>query len=154
MFYKMVEMGIGGNLLNVLQRMYTHTKYAVKVDGFVSRPFTSCVGVKQGCPLSPLLFNMYLSDLPAIFDTTCFPVVVNSLTTNCLLFADDLVLLSESPEGLQHCIERLGNYCTRWGLKINLSKTKIVIFNKGGMKISKFKFLLYNNHSRGPYSSA
>ena len=50
--------------------MYAHSNYAMKVDGFVSIPFASFVGVKQGCPLSPLLFNMYLSDLPAIFDTS------------------------------------------------------------------------------------
>ena len=104
------------------------------------------VGVKQGCVLSPLLFNLYLSDLPAVFnDNDCSPVHVNSLSTNCLMFADDLVLLSETADGLQECINRLDAYCKKWSLNINLSKTKVIIFNKGGHKISKFKFHLHNN---------
>ena len=68
---------------------------------------------------------------------------MNNLSTNCLLFADDLVLLSESPQGLQNCLDKLGSYCHKWGLNVNLSKTKIVLFNKGGMKITRYKFYLY-----------
>ena len=118
----------------------------MKINGFISRPFASSVGVKQGCVLSPLLFNLYLSDLPAVFnDNDCFPVHVNSLSTNCLMFADDLVLLSETADGLQKCINRLDAYCKKWSLNINLSKTKVIIFNKGGHKISNFKCHLHNN---------
>ena len=102
------------------------------------------VGVKQGCVLSPLLFNMFISDLPDIFTADCDPVTVNSLSTNSLLFADDLVMLSESAEGLQNCIDKLEGYCNKWGLCINQSKTKVIIFNKGGMKISKFRFCVNN----------
>ena len=46
--------------------MYKSAKYAVKVNGDVYEPFDSQVGVKQGCVLSPLLFNLYLSDFPDI----------------------------------------------------------------------------------------
>ena len=145
LFYKMLKMGIGGNFIKVLQSMYSQTKYAVKVDNRISEPFLSSVGVKQGCVLSPLLFNLYLSDLPCIFDNSCDPVSVNALSTNCLLFADDLVLLSESSQGLNACINRLDTYCRKWGLTINLAKTKVIIFNKGGHKISKFKFFLQDN---------
>ena len=80
LFYKMLKMGIGGNFIKVLQSMYSQTKYAVKVDNRISEPFLSSVGVKQCCVLSPLLFNLYLSDLPCIFDNSCDPVSVNALS--------------------------------------------------------------------------
>ena len=100
----------------------------------------SLIGVKQGCVLSPLLFNMYVSDIPDIFDDACRPVTVISLTTNSMPFADDLVLLSESAECIQRCIGKLENYCHQWGLTINQDKTKVIIINKGGKKLKKIKF--------------
>ena len=48
---------------------------------------------------------------------------------NHLLFADDLVLISEKPSGLQHCLNALLEvYCEEWGLNINTKKTQIMIF--------------------------
>ena len=123
-------MGIDGNILQLLQNMYQQVQYCVKLNGKVSKPFNSSIGVKQGCVLSPLLFNMYVSDIPDIFDDACHPVTVNSLTTNSMLFADDLVLLSESAEDIQRCLGKLENYCHQWGLTINQDKTKVIIFNK------------------------
>ena len=125
LFYKMLNMG-------------------VKIDGNISKHFLPQVGVKQGCVLSPLPFNMFISDLPDIFDDTCDPATVNSLSTNSLLLADDLVILSESAKGLQTCINTLESHCNQWGLSIIQSKTKMIIFNKGGMKISGFRFHVTN----------
>ena len=56
------------------------------------------------------------------------------------MFADDLVLLSETSDGLQNCFDKLAQYCQKWGLTINMDKTKVVIFNKGGYKFKRFKF--------------
>ena len=56
------------------------------------------------------------------------------------MFADDLVLISESHTGLQNCLSELYNYCKKWGLSINTDKTKVVIFNKGGHKYKNYHF--------------
>ena len=56
------------------------------------------------------------------------------------MFADDLVLLSESAEGLQKCIDKLDDYCSMWGLSVNIDKTKVIIFNKGGKRYCRHKF--------------
>jgi hypothetical protein len=48
-----------------------------------------------------------------------------------LMYADDLILLSETKEGLQSQIDKLSDYCTKWKLKVNIKKTKIMIFNRG-----------------------
>lgn len=56
------------------------------------------------------------------------------------MFADDLVLLSESSEGLQKSINNLSDYCAKWDLTVNLQKTKIIIFNKAGKQLKNFHF--------------
>ncbi len=87
------------------------------------------------------LFNLYLNDLPDIFDNTCTPAVLYKEHINCLLFADDLILISQTEEGLQNCLSKLNEYCEKWILKINTDKTKIIIFNKSGkiLKHNDFK---------------
>ena len=59
-----------------------------------------------------------------------------------ILWADDLILLSESKEELQFLLDNVSNYCKRWQLLVNLSKSKIMIIN--GKKNEKPIFL-YNN---------
>ena len=145
LFYKLIKVGIGGCFLNTLISMYKSVRYAVKVNGDVYEPFDSQVGVKQGCVMSPLLFNLYLSDFPDIFDSTCEPVMINNTSVNCLMFADDIVIMSESAQGLQNCLDKVSTYCNLWGLTVNIKKTNVIIFNKGGHKISRFKFFLGEN---------
>ena len=142
LLYKLVKLGIGGNFLNVIDSMYRNVFYRIKIDGYLSERIPSSIGVKQGCVLSPLLFNLFPSDLPSIFSTDCHPVELCNLKLNCLMFADDLVLVSQSAEGLQNCLNKLQTYCKKWCLTVNTDKTKVVIFNKGGHRISRYTFRL------------
>ena len=59
---------------------------------------------------------------------------------NSLLYADDLVILSRSKTALQNCLNALSLYCDKWRLKINLKKTKIIIFQKRPKKSIDIKF--------------
>jgi hypothetical protein len=65
-----------------------------------------------------------------IDNTQTKPVSLGVHTFNHLLYADDLVILSESPTGLQHCLNALDNYCEKWRLNINIKKTKVMILSK------------------------
>ena len=49
------------------------------------------------------------------------------------MYADDLIILSETEDGLQKCLDKLNSYVNKWKLKINIKKTKIIIFQKGGI---------------------
>ena len=100
-------------------------------------------GVKQGCILSPLLFNIFISDLtkhlgkdgsnPVRIDETMF--------LNSLIWADDLLLLSESENGLNKMLANLKDYTKSNLIRVNLEKTNYMIFNKGGRLIRrKFMF--------------
>ena len=54
-------------------------------------------------------------------------------------------MLSESASGIQHCLNKLHTYCSKWNLTINTSKTKVLIFNKGGHLYKKYKFTYGSN---------
>ena len=81
--------------------MYSSVLFSVKCDTKLTDSFETKVGVKQGCVLSPIFFNIFLSDLPDIFDSNCHPVKLNNTSLHCLLYADDLIILSERSDGLQ-----------------------------------------------------
>ena len=60
------------------------------------------------------------------------------------MYADDLVLMSQTKERLQKCLDRLYEYCQKWKLVVNTDKTKIMVFNKSGKMFRKCRFT-YNN---------
>lgn len=123
--------------------MYTNLKFVTKQDKYISNICNAYKGVRQGDGLSPLLFNLYTNDLPSIFDhSESDPILLNTTRLNCLLYADDLILFSESVKGLQSCLNKLSVYCSKWKLKINTNKTKIMIFSKGKRKSSSYNFTL------------
>ena len=92
------------------------------------------LAVWQGCILSPMLFNLYLNEIPFLLDRgDADPIVLpNGYHLSCLLYADDLVLISQSAEGLENALSILSEYCItkHWLLLVNPKKTKIMIFEK------------------------
>lgn len=144
LLYKLLKMDIGGNLLNTIKSMYSEVFFRVKLPGGLTESFSSIRGVKQGCVLSPLLFNLFVGDLPAIFDQTCDPVSLHNTDISCLMFADDLVILSTTSTGLQTALDKLDSYCTKWGLCLNMNKTKVMIFNKSGHLLKNYRFTINN----------
>ena len=61
------------------------------------------------------------------------------------MYADDVILIPESVNGLQNCLNKLSDYCKTWNLCINIDKTKVMIFTNSGKVIRK-NYFRYNNH--------
>jgi hypothetical protein len=86
--------------------------------------------VKQGCPLSPLLFGLYIDALKpriAALDDGDGPNLAGMLV-KLLLYADDLVLMSRTQRGLQKQFDELGKFYDKRDLTVNVKKTKVVVF--------------------------
>ena len=94
--------------------------------------------------LSPTLFNLCINDIPELLNNDCDPVRLDNWSVSTLKYADDLVLISSSQEGLQSCLNNLSDYCKKWKLKINTLKAKVMVFSKCG-KISNCIFKFNNN---------
>ena len=118
--------------------MYREVTFRLKLQAGLTREIGTNIGVKQGCVLSPTLFNLYLADLPCIFDASCDPVQILDTKLNCLMFADDIVLFSDSSTGLQNSLDKLKLYCEKWHLTVNTEKTKVLIFNKNGRLLKNY----------------
>lgn len=123
-------------------------KSCISHNGAVSASFISEIGVRQGENLSPVLFSMYLNDLQTylqnsgtvgveLFDHNDLTLWLKLLV---LLYADDTILLSNTAENLQICLNNFNDYCKNWHLKVNINKTKIVIF--GARQTGNFRFNL------------
>ncbi len=73
-------------------------------------------GLKQGCPLSPLLFNLYIARLPAMINKATTGVILNGKKLTNLLYADDIVLLAESHQDLIKSIHILSKELSKLNL--------------------------------------
>jgi len=127
--------------------MYQEDRSAIKQEWLTTESFQCYNGVKQGCILSPTLFHLYLNDLPDILNQSesVDPILVDGSPLNCLLYADDLVLFSKNPNDLQTLLNQLNLYADSIGLTVNIEKTKVLIFNKAGRRLSNYVFL-YKDH--------
>ena len=119
--------------------MYTQDFACVNTGESLTEKFRISQGVKQGCILSPLLFNIFLSDLTSALEKgESKPVKINETTTlNSLIWADDLLLLSESEQGLNNMLNNLDEYTKCNLIRVNLEKTNCMIFNKSGRLIRR-----------------
>ena len=126
LLYKILKIGVSNGFYEIVKSMYSKILVAVQVGNSISPYFPSMVGVRQGDNLSPSLFNIFINDLPQIFDKDCIPASFGNMTLSCLLFADDLVVLSESKDGFQRAMNKISDYCSKWHLTVNPSKSKFM----------------------------
>lgn len=141
LLYKLLQNGITGKFYNLIKTMYSGDRCQVKSDNKLSAYIETSSGVKQGCNLSPLLSNLFQNDLHEIFNKSCDPVTLDGYSFNSLSWADDLVLMSTSPSGLQQCLDRLDTYCIKWSLTVNKSKTQCMTCSKGHLTHKPFFYL-------------
>ena len=151
LWYKMLKMGLRGKLFTVIKNIYESAKSCVAVRGEMSEFFTCNTGVRQGENLSPLLFAIYLNDFQEYISNSygglkyleselsdCLELGFDNanvaLNLSCLLYADDTIILAETPEELQKALDAVDSYCQTWHLTVNASKTKVVIFSRGKVR--------------------
>ena len=132
LFKKLKSLGINGLFMRNIMSLYRTTEYAIKLKNGHTRAIQSNLGLKQGCPLSPMLFNLYIDDIKNIFDDKCDPVDIQDTKINHFLYADDLVILSESKTGLQRCLDKASNFAKTKLLTISVKKSKTMVFNVAG----------------------
>ena len=127
LFEKLLKYGINGKFFNNIKTMYTNDNCCIKVGNKLTESFLANQGVKQGCILSPLLFNIFIADIVERFETeNCRPIKIDeSRNLSCLLWADDIILLSHSEEGLRNMLSALDSYVNENGMSINTKKNNV-----------------------------
>jgi retron-type reverse transcriptase len=91
--------------------MYKQTKSCVKIENKLTHFFESRLGVKQGDNLSPNLFKIFINSLPDYLEKTNNTISIEDKSIQCLMYADDIVLLSKSSQGLHEKLNKLKDFC-------------------------------------------
>ncbi len=112
--------------------MYKNSRCAIRIGNLRTVCFQQVRGLRQVCSLSPTLFNIYINKLVEALGRSgsILGLALHDSEVKCLLYADDLVLLSPTAESLQHSLALLEQYCEEWALTVNLDKTRVMMFQK------------------------
>ena len=137
MFQKLLDIGITGKFYDIIKYIYDGDQVCIKLGNQITPLIKTAMGVRQGCVLSPLLFNIYMSDFPKSLSADIGVKLTDTVKINCILWADDIILLSETEEGLNILLRDLKVYSDINKLKVNTDKTKCMIFNKTGRLIRR-----------------
>ena len=128
LLFKLYSNGVQGKFLQTLKSMFQNARSRVKWGEKIGELFENAYGVLHGGVLSPTLFELILDDMTGYLNRNN-GVGIGNIKFNYLLFTDDLVLLKESPSGLQNLINGVEKFCSQWHMLVNLRKTKVVLFN-------------------------
>ena len=149
LWYKLFHMGMNGKLLKRFRSMYASVKSCIKYSNRYSEFFDISIGLRQGQTSSPAFFALFLEDLEMFLqnEQDC-SFTIRDICIIILLFADDMVLIGNSREDLQHSLIRLHEYCERWGLEVNIDKRKKkVVFRKRGKIKATDKWYFKNSET-------
>lgn len=123
------DIGLDGKDLKLIINLYWTQKAFIRLEQGMSEPITISRGVRQGCVLSPCLFNLYTE---VIFRhiTNKKGIKIGGIPINNLRYADDTVLLAENEEDLQDIVNEINQVGLTYGMKINAKKTKTMVISR------------------------
>ena len=142
MMHTLKNNGIDGKFLNIIRQIYKNTQYSIRINDKYTDWFQTKSGVKQGQNDSPTIFAIFLNSLVQETNLTNKGVKIGNVCINILLYADDLVLLSETEEDLQCMLNILDKWCRKWRMVINMEKTQIIHFRYKQKPQTSFIFYL------------
>ena len=148
LMFKLAKIGVNGRMYQAISSLYSNPRSRVILNDYETEYFDCPIGVKQGDCLSPTLFAIFINDLASEIKESNIGVNLNvnggpniDYTFNILLYADDIVCLAETENDLQSILIIVENWCKKWRLEVNLTKTNILHVRNNRKKQSNFTFL-------------
>ena len=128
----MGKYNIGKGITTLIQSLYDDARSKVRVHDNFSDWFRTTVGVRQGCLLSPTLFNLFLERImEEALEGHEGGMRCAGRRINDLRFADDIELLEENEESLRKVTRRLDVTSKRYGMEVSTEKSKVMVVGKG-----------------------
>ena len=141
---KLAKLNVPKKMITVIRSIYEQATVKVRAMEGLTEEIKITKGVLQGETLSPNLFSLYLNDfVESISQHLWNPIKMLAKTVVALLYADDIVLLAANPCELKRALIGLEEYAQENKLSVNVPKTKIMIFRRGGRlrKVDTFSYM-------------
>ena len=123
------EMGIPDHLTCLLRNLYAGQEATVRTEHGTTDWFQIRKGLRQGCILSPCLFNLYVENITRNtgLEETQVEIKISGRNINNLRYADDTILMAEREEELKRLLMKVKEESEKVDLKLNIQKTKIMV---------------------------
>jgi hypothetical protein len=138
--YKLLDYNLPDNIIRLLSNFLSNRKFSVKLNHSLTNQTTPEAGTPQGSVLSPLLFILYINDIP----------LPHSNSIKMSQYADDIAIWLSTKNSkhaqttLQNYLNDISKWCNDWFIKINASKTQFVIFHRYKHKKPQIKLHFEN----------
>ena len=120
--------------------MFLDTTSCVKLNCMLTSWFPVSSGVRQGDSISPTIFAFFINDLAEVLKGLHKGIKLDNLEIRCLLYADDIMLMSETEDDMQAMLDFVHEWCRKWRLRVNYAKSNVVHFRNKGKDCSTFGF--------------
>lgn len=125
------RIGLDGKDIRIIRNLYWQQTAAVQVENEKTETIDIKRGVRQGCVLSPLLFNIYSERIiQEALDGRPEGIKINGMIINNIRYADDTIVIADSEQDLQTLMDRLNVKSKEMGLNINTAKTNSMVFSR------------------------
>jgi Reverse transcriptase (RNA-dependent DNA polymerase) len=135
LWQRLHDVGVRGRMLHAIKGLYdVGVDMHIKTAEGTLDPVRTSVGVKQGCPLSPTLFGLYIDGLQHHVASACphaGPTLHSApeVRLSLLIYADDTAILANSAEELQQLLTCVDGWCGSHGMTISTVKSEATVFN-------------------------
>jgi hypothetical protein len=131
LFETLIRLGAPPMLVRALIMLYCRNRFSLLIDGKHGHFMDANMGVREGSISSPILFTlMFDAVVHSVFSVENDAPRIGDESYPILLYADDVILISNSKLGLQTSVASLENFCRDYGFKINELKCEFMIFEK------------------------
>ena len=137
---RLSDIGISGKMFQAIKSLYACVKSCVRLNSYKTDWFDVNCGLRQGCVLSSLLFNLFINNLAIFLKSLDLGVKIGDENVCVMLYADDIVLLAESETDLQLLLNALYDWCGRNDMTVNLVKSNVVHFRQNSVSKTDFVF--------------
>ncbi|KAH6595562.1 hypothetical protein BASA50_005771 [Batrachochytrium salamandrivorans] len=145
LLFKLRCIGIPAITMNFLSALYSTSNARIRSGSLLSDPFPVQRGVRQGCPLSGLLFNVFINDVLDGVAPISVPGLSQEHHPRGLMFADDIAIIASSHESLCTSMGTIADWAARWEMSFGVSKCGIMHVAPIPAPLSRLRFCQLNN---------
>ncbi len=143
LLYKLLRIGIN-NIYESIKNIYQNSYCSVNLNKMLTDWFNTKAGIKQGDSLLPTMFGIFINNIVEDVKSVNTGIEIDGHNICILHYADDIVLLSDTEEGLQNLLDKVYQWSLKWKIKFYAKKSNILHVRQSLITRTNFNFKLEN----------